>query len=209
MIKSMMTALALTCATAAVSTTLYHQPALAQADNTVRVRGTVTAIDADSIAIQSTSGQSTTVKLQPTYNVIEYRPIALGDIKPNAYLAIASQPQADGSLRAISVVVFPESMRGLNEGTKGWDLTPGSRMTNATTGNIATTPDGRELTLTFKGETQKIAVPERAPVTTFAPTDKAKLKVGSRAVVFGVRGADGSVTGGLVGISLDGSLPPI
>jgi hypothetical protein len=183
--------------------------AFAQADNTLRVRGTVTAIDGDNLTVQNSAGQSVRVKLAAAYNVIEYTPIALADIKPNAYLAVASQPQADGSLRAISVVVFPESMRGLNEGAKGWDLTPGSRMTNATAGTIAASPEGRELTLTFKGETQKIAVPERAPVTTFAPTDKARLQVGTRAVVFATRGADGTITGGLVGISKDGSLPPI
>lgn len=175
----------------------------------VRVRGTVTAFETDSITIQSAAGQTTKIKLPADYKVLEFSPIKLADIKPNAYLAAASIPQSDGSLRAISVSVFPEAMRGANEGSHDWDLKPGSRMTNATAGEIVAKPDGRVITLSFQGKTQRLVVPENAAVTAIAPVDKDNIKVGAKAVVFGMRDAAGSVAGGIVGITKEGALPPI
>jgi len=40
-------------------------------------------------------------------------------------------PQPDGSLNAVEVHIFPESMRGTGEGHYPWDLRPQSTMTNA------------------------------------------------------------------------------
>jgi hypothetical protein len=178
-------------------------------DNAVRFRGTVTALETDSITIQSSAGQTTTIKLAAAYKVLQFSPIALADIKPNAYLAAASIPQSDGSLRAISVSVFPEAMRGANEGSHDWDLKPGSRMTNATAGEIVAKPEGRVITLTFQGKTQKLVVPENASVTAIAPVDKDNVKVGAKAVVFGMRDTAGALTSGLVGVTKDGALPPL
>jgi hypothetical protein len=175
----------------------------------VRVRGTVTAFETDSITIQSAAGQTTKIKLPADYKVLEFSPIKLADIKPNAYLAAASIPQSDGSLRAISVAVFPEAMRGANEGSHDWDLKPGSRMTNATAGEIVAKPEGRVITLSFQGKTQRLVVPENAAVTVIAPVGKENIKVGAKAVVFGMRDAEGSVAGGIVGITREGALPPI
>jgi hypothetical protein len=183
-------------------------PARAE-DNAVRLRGTVTALDADSITIQPAAGGTSKVKLAAAYKVLEFSPIALADIKPNAYLAAASIPQSDGSFRAISVSVFPEAMRGANEGSHDWDLKPGSRMTNATAGEIVAKPEGQVITLTFQGKTQKLVVPQNASVTAIAPVDKDSIKVGGKAVVFGMRDATGTISSGLVGVTKDGKLPPI
>ena len=179
------------------------------ADDQVRVRGTVTAFETDSITIQSAAGQTTKIKLPADYKVLQFSPIQLADIKPNAYLAAASIPQSDGSLRALSVSVFPEAMRGANEGSHDWDLKPGSRMTNATAGEIVAKPEGRVITLSFQGKTQKLVVPENAAVTAISPVDKESIKVGAKAVVLGMRDAAGSVTGGIVGVTKEGALPPI
>jgi hypothetical protein len=46
-------------------------------------------------------------------------------------------------------------------------------------------------------------------VTAIAPSDRDSIKVGAKAVVFGARDAAGSVTGGIVGVTKEGSLPPI
>jgi hypothetical protein len=184
-------------------------PARAADNDTVRFRGTVTALETDSITIQSSAGQNTKVKLADDYKVLQFSPIVLADIKPNAYLAAASIPQSDGSFRALSVSVFPEAMRGANEGSTAWDLKPGSRMTNATAGEIVAKPEGRVITLTFQGKAQKLLVPEHAPVTAISPVDKESVKIGAKAVVFGMRDPAGGVTSGLVAVTKDGALPPI
>ena len=82
-------------------------------------------------------------------------------------------------------------------------------MTNATAGEIVAKPEGRVITLSFQGKTQRLVVPENAAVTAIAPSDRDSIKVGAKAVVFGARDAAGSVTGGIVGVTKEGSLPPI
>jgi hypothetical protein len=52
----------------------------------------------------------------------------------------ASQP--DGSLNAVEVHIFPESMRGTREGHYPWDLQPQSTMTNANVEQVVSAVDG-------------------------------------------------------------------
>src|SRR5260370_11575339 len=55
----------------------------------------------------------------------------MADIKPGMFVGTTAMPQADGSLRAVEVHIFPEAMRGTGEGHRPWDLEPQSTMTNA------------------------------------------------------------------------------
>jgi Domain of unknown function (DUF5666) len=193
----------------AVSAAIILAPAFAHAEQQVRVRGTIETIDASSLTVQAASGQNIVVNLAKELTVLQYAPLAVADIAPKAYLGVAAHKVADGSFEALTVIVFPDAMRGYGEGTMDWDLMPGSRMTNATAGEVVSKPEGREIKLTFNGGTQTINVPDKAHVVTFAPADKALLKAGTKVIVFGSKNADGSVNGGVVGFSKDGSLPPL
>jgi hypothetical protein len=191
---------------------LASSAAIAQTDNSLRVRGTVATVTTEAVTVQTGAGETITVKLNANYNVIGYTPIKIEDVPTNAYIASASAPQPDGSLRALSLIVFPESMRGLNEGTKGWDLGPNSRMINATVAQFVPQADGtRELTVKFgkEGQTQKIAITSATQISTFAIAEKSLLAPGAKVVLFSVRGADGSISSGLVGVGKDGKVPPV
>ena len=72
-------------------------------------------------------------------------------------------PQPDGSLNAVEVHIFPESMRGTGEGHYPWDLRPQSTMTNANVEQIVSAVDGRTLTLKYKDGEKRITVPANAP----------------------------------------------
>ena len=61
---------------------------------------------------------------------------SLADIKQGSYVGVAGMPQADGSQKALEVHIFPEAMRGVGDGHRGWDLQPSSTMTN---GNVEQT----------------------------------------------------------------------
>ena len=65
---------------------------------------------------------------------------------------VLPQPQADGTQKALEVVVFPEAARGTGEGHRPWDLLPQSTMTNATVADLAAAPKsvrgGQQLRLT-------------------------------------------------------------
>jgi len=56
---------------------------------------------------------------------------SLSDIKQNSFVGVTAMPQPDGSLNAVEVHIFPESMRGTGEGHYPGDLRPQSTMTNA------------------------------------------------------------------------------
>ncbi len=83
-------------------------------------------------------------------------------------------PQPDGSLNAVEVHIFPESMRGTGEGHYPWDLQPQSTMTNAKVEQVVSAVDGRTLTLKYKDGEKKITVtPNVAPIVTYVPGTKA------------------------------------
>jgi hypothetical protein len=183
--------------------------AQAQQGEAVRVRGTVTAVGDGAVTVQTGSGQSTKVSLAKDYRVLVYSPIKFADVAPNAYVAVASSPTPEGGLRALGVVVFPEAMRGLNEGSKGWDLTPGSRMTNATVGQINKQGAGEIVVKFGKGEEQKIQITDNTRVATFVAGDAGAIAVGAKVVIFATKEADGSHKSGMVGVGKDGYMPPV
>ena len=75
---------------------------------------------------------------------------SLTDIKQGLFVGVTAMPQADGSLSAVEVHIFPEAMRGTGEGHYSWDLRPKSTMTNANVDQVVTAVDGQTLTLKYK-----------------------------------------------------------
>src|SRR6266850_2092430 len=93
------------------------------------------------------------------------------------FLGPASKKRADGTLEAISLQVFTPDRRGqVPEGHTPWDLEPGSLMTNAIIGGMVQTSKGRELTLEYKGGSQKVFIPEGIPIFTALPGDRSMLR---------------------------------
>jgi hypothetical protein len=183
--------------------------AAASAQTPVRVRGAVEALDGNQLTVKSRDGATVHIKLNDNYAVAAVVPTQLASIKPNSFIGTAAMKQSDGSLVALEVLVFPETMRGTGEGHYPWDLQPESTMTNATVATLAATPKGQEMTLTFKGETNKVIVPAGAPIVTFEPGDKAMLKPGAKVFIGTSKGADGTLTAGRVNVGKDGLTPPM
>ena len=103
-------------------------------------------------------------------------------------------PFAEGGLRALEVLVFPEAMRSTGEGHREWDLMPESTMTNATVASTVGKVDGETLDLTYKGGAQKVLVPPGTPIVTLAPATRADLKPGARVVVNVSKDAEGRMS---------------
>src|SRR5215470_1083878 len=138
--------------------------ALAQTAPPTRIRGTIAGLDGNTLSITTREGSKVDVALNDPLTVATVKKFDLADIKPGSYVGIATRTGAGGELRAIEVLVFPEAMRGAGEGHYAWDLEPGSMMTNGTiTGTVDATA-GRELSLSFKGSSNKIVVPPSAPI---------------------------------------------
>jgi hypothetical protein len=157
--------------------------AFAQPSPTQRLRGTVESFDGQRLVMKERSGETLSLALADNFAVSEVLAIELSAIQPNSFVGIASLPQADGSLRALEVLVFPEAARGSGEGHYPWDLQPGSMMTNATVADVAAVAQGRQLRLRYKDGEKTVSVPAEVPVVTFKPGDKALLIPGAKVMV--------------------------
>jgi hypothetical protein len=157
--------------------------AFAQASPTQRLRGTVESFDGQRLVMKERSGETLSLALADNFAVNEVLAIELSAIQPNSFVGIASLPQADGSLRALEVLVFPDAARGSGEGHYPWDLQPGSMMTNATVADVAAVAQGRQLRLRYKDGEKTVNVPAEVPVVTFKPADKALLVPGAKVMV--------------------------
>jgi len=157
--------------------------ALAQAPlPTQRIRGDVAALDGLNLQIKSRAGEMLAVKLAENYLVTAVAKTDVTAIKPGTFVGIASMPQPDGTQLALEVLLFPESMRGSNEGHYPWDLKPGSMMTNATVADaVAMNPGGRRMTLKYKDGEKTIVVPDDAPIVPFVPDAGSTSPKGVRA----------------------------
>jgi hypothetical protein len=173
-----------------------------------RVRGTIEKISGSSVQVTTRSGDHVTLKLadDARYTLIE--PIAIQAIKPGSFIGTAAVTQPDGTLKALEVQVFPESMRGVGEGHRPWDLGAGSTMTNGTVGDLKVS-QGRLLTLIYKGGEQKVFVPENAPVITYERATRDALKDGAHIIASVAKAEDGSMTATSIGIGKDGLTPPM
>src|SRR3569832_2224924 len=121
---------ALVVALAVVSATAVAQPFAPQ---TMRSSGTIERIDGDDVTIRAIEGGGTnTVHLTKDAAVYGVTRATLADIKPGTFVGAGAVPQADGTQRALRITALPEQLRGLGEGFRPWDRTPGGTMTNAT-----------------------------------------------------------------------------
>ena len=142
-------------------------PALAQ--TVVRVRGTIEALDGNTLMVKTREGPSVKIALADNYTVAAVVPLELGSIAAGSYIGTAAMCKTDGCT-ALEVLVFPETMKGTGEGRFPWDLAPESTMINAAVSTVAVgAGQGRDLVLTHKGETSKVTVPVGVPIVTFVP----------------------------------------
>ena len=105
--------------------------------------------------------------------------------------------------------MFPEAMRGAGEGHYAWDLEPGSMMTNGTVTGAVEAKSGRELSLTFKGGSNKISVPPGVPIVTFASADRADLKPGAPVMFGATKNAAGELAASRITVGTNGVAPPM
>jgi hypothetical protein len=184
--------------------------ALAYADGTpVRVRGSVVSLDGSKLVVHAKDGKDVTISLKDKYAALAVVKSSMADIKEGTFIGTATVAQPDGSLRALEVVVFPDSLRGFGEGHYPWDLGPSSMMTNATVANAVKGVDGQTVTVTYKGGEKKIDIPANVPIVALVPADKSDITPGAIVFVPTEKQADGTLVSGAVLFGKDGVIPPM
>ena len=217
-----------------VGSTALAVAAAAAAEPPAHVRGTITAVTADSITVQTGAG-SVVVSMDATTKIAGVVPSSVDKIKTGTFVGIASVP-GNGSSSALEVVVFPEAMKGSGLGDYPWDLdskaapstgvahtsamtngtvksssTGGgvamkSAMTNGTVGKTSTA-NGLTLTVDYGQGEKTIQVPAGAPIVGLEPADASKLVKGAH--VFVATKKDAPKSAGFIAVGIDGTVPPM
>jgi hypothetical protein len=188
------------------------------------VRGDVVAVDANTIKVKSRTGETLTLKLADDARFSLAEKADLADIRDGTFIGTTAVPQSDGSLRAIEVHLFPESMRGTGEGYRPWDLKPGSTMTNARVAGVdskgekspstmtnatVTKVAGRKLTLKYAGGEKAVVVPPDTTVVKLEPSDRSRVAPGAHLFAVASREPDGTLRAERVIIGKNGLVPPM
>jgi hypothetical protein len=182
----------------------------AQQPPTVRIRGTIEAVDGATLSIKSRDGSDVKVNITDNIAVTGVAKASLSDIKEGSYIGVSAIPEPDGTQKAIAVHIFPEAQRGAAEGFRPWDLRPNSTMTNATVAQTVAGVDGQTIMVKYKDGEKKVVVPPDTPIVAFAPGDKAEIKPGAKIIIFGAtKKEDGTLETGRIAIGRDGIAPPM
>lgn len=182
---------------------------LASGQETVRVRGTLERQEGDVYVIKARDGKDVRVKLTANAIVVAIVKASLSDIKPGSYVGVAGLPQADGSQKALEVHIFPEAMRGVGDGHRGWDLQPSSTMTNGNVEQATASAEGQVLKLKYKDGEKNILVPADTPIVQYMPSDVSELKPGARTFISAAaKLADGTLEASRVNVGR-GVAPPM
>jgi Cu/Ag efflux protein CusF len=194
-------ALALVAALAATA-------ALAQAPQTMRLRGVIEKVDGNKVTAKSDKGDALTLNLADKMLVVAVVKASMADIKDGDFIGSGAMPQPDGSQKAVEVHIFAESMRGTGEGFRPWDGAPNSTMTNGTVGTTVTAVDGPVITVKYKDGEQKIIVAPNVPIVRYEVADVSALKPGvAFSVLAAVKTPDGSYDIKRINIGRDGVVP--
>ena len=184
--------------------------ALAQQSPTVRIRGTIEAVDGPLLAIKTREGNDVKVKMTDNVAVFAVVKTELSQIKEGSYIGVTAMPEPDGVQKAIAVHIFPENQRGAAEGFRPWDLRPNSTMTNATVAETVKGTDGQNILVKYKDGEKRVVVPPDTPIVTFVASEKSEVKPGAKIIIFGAaKKEDGSLEAARVNVGRDGLTPPM
>ena len=178
--------------TAAVFATAFAATASAQApQQAVPVIGQLQGVDGNLLVIKTQAGEQ---KVTLTNNVAVWglEKASVSDVTKNSFIGVGATPQADGSQKAIRVIIFAEPMRGNGEGHRPWTR-PNTTMTNATVDTTVSGVEGQNIMVKYKDGEKKIVIGSDAVIRKYVAGDKSELKPGAHVGINANRQADGSL----------------
>ena len=175
---------------------------------TTRIRGEIEKAEGATLMIKTVDGAPATVTLAAGFAVGGIVKATVADIKKGSFIGVGARPQPDGSLLAVQIFIFPETMRGTGEGHRPWGVLPESTMTNATVAETVSRVDGASVMLSYPGGEQKVAITPDANIIMAAPAQASELVAGAQVAMTATKQADGSYTASRVTIARPGTPLP-
>ncbi len=195
------------------------------------IRGDVVSLTGNALRIQNNAGDTVNVQLPSGTQLAVAERASVSALHDGDYVGTAAVPDANGTLRAVEVHIFPRSMRGVDEGQRPWDLEPGSSMTNATVKGMGTgssggsapsssmtnatvskvgnASGGRTLDLQYQGHQATVLVPPGATVVKLQPAAREQVKPGEHVFAIAARQPDGTLVAKRVMIGKGDVVPPM
>lgn len=202
----------------------------------LRIRGTVVSISSSALTVHTEKGD-VYASLQGKTAFVSVVPSDLSHVESGGYVGVASKNAGD-KLIALSVIVFPPSLKGAAEGHADYDILPdttlsggartASSMTNANVKTIATaesapqvnstTTNGSVATATANGNVKLLTVTynggeQNILIPPTAPIvafvlGDASIVKPGAAVFVNADQTDGKTTAALVAVGSHGLTPP-
>jgi hypothetical protein len=172
-----------------------------------RIRGDIVAFKGELLTVHRNSGDTVQIDVKPDVGVSALVAAKLSDAKVGSYVGTPAITGSDGKLTATSMIVFPAAARGTAEGHFAYDFGPNSTMTNANVVSVVTGTSGRELTLSYKGGSSIVTVPQNVPVVTPVPASRADLTTGKKVFLVATPGTDGVYEAHVLFVEKDGVAP--
>jgi len=157
-----------------------------------QTEGTIVAVESGAVTITTRAGTQVRVLVSGETVVIQRRPVALETIKPNDFVGVTARREADGSLTALSINIFPPEYKDRIRQAQ-FVMETGNIMTNAVVFQNVRRVEGRTLYLKLADGSVIIAVPKDAAVLRLTLAKVDDLRPGMAVVVRGTARADGSL----------------
>ena len=174
------------------------------------LRGVIERVapDRESLDVKTRDGGERTLELPRDARVARVVAASLTDVKPGVYVGVAAAPGEGGALKALEVHIFPESMRGVGEGFRPFDLAPGSTMTNGDVNARVEQVNGPQIVVAYNGGRQTITVDKSTPIVAIEPGGLGDLMAGAAIVARGGAGDGGTYQASRIVVGVAGGVTP-
>jgi hypothetical protein len=190
---------------AAFATAFAVTAASAQQPPAVPVIGQIQGVDGNLLVVKTQAGEQ---KVALTNNAVVWglEKASVSDVAKGAFIGVGATPQADGSQKAIRVIIFAEAMRGNGEGHRPWTR-PNTTMTNATVDTTVSATDGQNIMVKYKDGEKKIIIGSDAVIRKYVAGDKSELKPGAHVGINAAKQPDGSLQTARVNVGRGDVIP--
>jgi hypothetical protein len=190
---------------AAFATAFAVTAASAQQPPAVPVIGQIQGVDGSLLVVKTQAGEQ---KVALANNVVVWglEKASVSDVAKGAFVGVGATPQADGSQKAIRVIIFAEAMRGTGEGHRPWTR-PNTTMTNATVDTTVSGVDGQNIMVKYKDGEKKIVIGPDAVIRQYVAGDKSELKSGAHVGINATKQPDGSLQTARVNVGRGDVIP--